>query len=286
MMKDSISIIFAGTPEFAVPALQAFIDDPDITVKMVISQPDKPVGRKQRILPTPVKAAALKAGIEVLQPKSINKEYPDIEHDFLVVVAYGQIVKQHILDTPKVAALNLHASLLPEWRGASPMQHTLLQGDAKTGITVQRMVLALDAGPILGQIEHLVLPRETISTLHDALSTLGTTLLINVLKNPLSEVEQDESKVTLCHKLDRTMGVVDPETMSAIDIDRKVRALVPWPGVRCTVSGTEVKLLETQLEPTENSIELSCKDSVLHIVKLQPPGKTTMSATDFMRGRT
>jgi methionyl-tRNA formyltransferase len=280
-----ISVIFAGTPEFAVPALQALIDDPDITVKMVISQPDKPVGRKQEVLPTPVKAAALKAGIEVLQPSNISKEYPDIEHDFLVAVAYGQLVKQNVLDTPKIAALNLHASLLPEWRGASPMQHTLLQGDAKTGITVQRMVLALDAGPILGQIEHTVLPRETISTLHDALSTISATVLLDVLKNPLKEIEQDESKATFCHKLDRTIGDVDPHTMTAVEIDRKVRALVPWPGVRCTVDGTEVKLLETQLEKTENSIELMCKNSVLHITVLQPPGKTAMSAKDFMRGR-
>ena len=281
-----ISVIFAGTPEFAVPALQALIDDPDISVKMVVTQPDMPVGRKQEVLPTPVKKAALKAGIEVFQPKDISTDFRDIEHDFLVVVAYGQLVKQNVLDAPKIAALNVHGSLLPQWRGASPMQHTLLHGDATTGITIQRMVRKLDAGPILGKVEHVVKDRETISSLHDSLSVIGTQLLIDIIKNPPEEKDQDETGVSMCHKLSRESGAVDPKTMTAIEIDRAVRALVPWPGVKCGVGGAEVKLLETQLEPTEDSIELPCKDSVLHIIKLQPPGKTAMSGADFMRGRT
>jgi methionyl-tRNA formyltransferase len=245
-----------------------------------------PVGRKQEVLPTPVKKAALKAGIEVFQPKDISTDFPDIEHDFLVVVAYGQLVKQNVLDAPKIAALNVHGSLLPQWRGASPMQHTLLHGDATTGITIQRMVRKLDAGPILGKVEHVVKDRETISSLHDSLSVIGTQLLIDIIKNPPEEKDQDETGVSMCHKLSRESGAVDPKTMTAIEIDRAVRALVPWPGVKCGVGGAEVKLLETQLEPTEDSIELPCKDSVLHIIKLQPPGKTAMSGADFMRGRT
>lgn len=284
-MIRPISVIFAGTPEFAVPTLKALINDPDIRVKMVITQPDMPVGRKQEVLPTPVKVAAQEAGIEVLQPEDINTSYPTIDHDFLVVVAYGQLVKQHVLDAPKVAALNVHASLLPHLRGASPMQHTILHGDMTTGITVQRMVRKLDAGPILGQVIHTVDPRETIQTLHDTLSTLGTDLLLSILRNPPQEIEQDETNVTMCHKLSRETGFVDPSTMDAPTIDRAVRALVPWPGVRCAVSNEEVKLIETSLVPTNKSIELPCKNSVLHIVSLQPPGKKPMSGIDFMRGR-
>ncbi|PIR54420.1 methionyl-tRNA formyltransferase [Candidatus Peregrinibacteria bacterium CG10_big_fil_rev_8_21_14_0_10_42_8] len=285
-MKRPLSVIFAGTPEFAVPALKALINDPNITVKMVITQPDMPVGRKQQVLPTPVKIAAQEAGIDVLQPKDINTAYPTIDHDFLVVVAYGQLVKQHVLDAPKVAALNVHASLLPRWRGASPMQHSILHGDKTTGVTIQRMVRKLDAGPILGQVVHNVRTQETIKTLHDTLSTLGTDLLLHILKNTPQEIEQDDAGVTLCHKLSRETGNVDPKTMDAATMNRAVRALVPWPGVRCHVLGEEVKLLETSLEPKDGSIELSCKNSVLHIVSLQPSGKKPMSGTDFMRGRT
>lgn len=282
---STIDIIFAGTPDFAVPALKALINNPHINVKAVISQPDKPVGRKREVRATPVKAAAHAAEIEVLQPQNINTEYPKIAHDYLVVVAYGQIVKQPILDAPRKAALNLHASLLPHWRGASPMQHTLLHGDDETGITVQRMVKALDAGPILSQCSYTVKPRETIQTLHDTLSIMGAKLLEETIVCPPEEYPQDESNVTVCHKFTRAMGDVDPRIMTAEEIDRHVRALVPWPGVRCTVHEQTVKLLETSLEPVEHSIPLTCKNSTLHIVTLQPPGKRKMSGADFMRGR-
>ena len=281
----SIDIIFAGTPDFAVPALLALISNPHINVKAVISQPDKPVGRKKEVLATPVKAAAQSAGIPVLQPQNINTDYPEMSHDYLVVVAYGQILRQPILDAPRKAALNLHASLLPRWRGASPMQHTLLHGDTETGVTVQRMVKALDAGPILSQSAYTVTPRETIQTLHDTLAEMGAKLLEETLLSPPEEYAQDESEVTLCHKLTRAMGDVDPSTMTATEIDRHVRALVPWPGVRCSIQGQMVKLLETRLEPNADSIPLTCKNSIVHVVSVQPPGKRKMSGADFMRGR-
>lgn len=286
MATKPLSIIFAGTPEFAVAPLEALIADDAFDVKLVISQPDKPIGRKQEVQPTPVKRASLTAGIEVLQPEDINTEYPEIEHDFLVVVAYGQIVKQHILDAPNIAAVNLHASLLPQWRGASPMQQTILQGDSLSGVTIQRMVAKLDAGPIISQKEYTVQPRETITTLHDTLSNMGAKLLAETLKNPLVETEQDESAMTMCHKLNRNTGNVDPATMTAEQIDRHVRALVPWPGVRCTITGEEVKVLETTLDAQEGSIVLPCAENTeLHILSVQPPGKKPMSATDFQRGR-
>lgn len=285
MPNAPFSIIFAGTPAFAVPSLRALADDPLFDVKLVISQPDKPVGRKQEVLPTPVKAAALEAGINVLQPEDINTEYPDIDHDFLVVVAYGQILKQNILDAPRIAPVNLHASLLPRWRGASPMQSSILHGDTETGVTVQRMVQALDAGPILGKQALPLHGEETIAELHDTLADMGATLLRDTLKNPLQETEQDETQVTHCHKLTKDMGVINPETMTAADVHRHVRALVPWPGVRCSVHGEEVKLIQTSLTEVEESIPLSCNDADLHIVLLQPPGKKPMTAKAWERGK-
>ena len=285
MFNTPIGIVFAGTPTFAVPALRALIADPAFHVKLVISQPDKPVGRKQEILPTPVKAAALEAGIEVLQPRDINKEYPEIDHDFLVAVAYGQILKQHILDAPNIAPINVHASLLPRWRGASPMQSSILHGDNKTGVTLQRMVKELDAGPVLAQKVFPLHGTETIAMLHDSLADIGATLLVETLKHPLSETEQSVADITVCHKLTKDMGHVDPKNMTAEEIDRRVRALVPWPGVRCSVYGEEVKLVETSLTETKNSIELPCKDSVLYIATLQPPSKKPMSGKAWKHGR-
>jgi methionyl-tRNA formyltransferase len=285
MSNSPISIIFAGTPDFAVPSLEALIADEDIEVKLVISQPDKPVGRKQDVLPTPVKQAALKAGIPINQPDDINKmALNDIECDFLVVVAYGQILKQDILDVPKIAPVNLHASLLPHWRGASPMQSAMLAGDTQTGVTIQRMVKALDAGPVLAQA---IVPLEqdtTIAQLHDQLSTAGAALLIETLHAPLTETPQNESEMTVCHKLNRSMGNVDANTMTAEEINRHVRALVPWPGVRMRIKNQEIKLLQTSLTATDESIPVQCKDVELHILQLQPPGKKPMTGLAWQRG--
>ena len=164
------------------------------------------------------------------------------------------------------------------------MQSAILASDPQTGITIQRMVKKLDAGPILSQV---VLPLEqstTIEALHDALASAGAALLIETLKNPLSEKAQDEEGVTMCHKLKRTMGEVDPASQSAEEIHRHVRALVPWPGVRMHLEGQDVKLIETSLLETEESIPVQCKDTHLHIVRLQPPGKTPMTGQAWHRG--
>ncbi|MDA1292993.1 MAG: methionyl-tRNA formyltransferase [bacterium] len=295
MSESPIRVIFAGTPDFAVPSLEALVNDPQFEVLFVISQPDKPVGRKQELLPTPVKACALKHGIEVVQPKDIN-HYPllaghslgvgwsTIHFDFLVVVAYGQILKQDILDAPQIAPVNVHASLLPQWRGASPMQSAILAGDVQTGVTIQRMVKKLDAGPILSQVVLPLKQHTTIDTLHDQLASAGAALLIDTLSKPLVENEQEEEAMSMCHKLNRKMGNVDVATMNAEEIDRHVRALVPWPGVRVYLAGQEVKLLTVSLIPTEESIPLQCKDTELHIVTLQPPGKKPMTGLAWHRG--
>lgn len=282
----STSIIFAGTPDFAVPSLRALIDDPEFEVKLVITQPDKPVGRKQQLTPPPVKVAAIDAGIPVEQPENINNyQFPVSNFQFLVVVAYGQLLKQPILDLSEIAPINVHASLLPRWRGASPIQSALLAGDQETGVTIQRMVLELDAGPMLATESTPIEARETIETLHDRLAQIGADLLVTTLKKPLTETQQDDANMTHCTKLTRAMGNVDTKTMTAEEIDRHVRALVPWPGVRAVIEGQEVKLIETQLVETDSALAVDCKESTLFVLQLQPLGKAPMNALDWKRGR-
>jgi methionyl-tRNA formyltransferase len=285
MSKAPLRVIFAGTPKIAVTSLKALIDDPAFDVILVITQPDKPVGRKKIIQESPVKIYALQAGIKVLQPQDINTDYPDSDHDILVVVAYGQILKQEILDAPRIAPVNLHPSLLPRWRGPSPMKSAILAGDTETGVTIQRMVKKLDAGPILSQMMTPIDERETQTSLEHRLSAAGAKLLVHTLKMPLEETKQDESNVTTCHKMNRSVGNLDLETLTAEEVDRHVRALVPWPGVKVVLEGQEVKLLETSLVETKESISVQCKDTELHIISLQPPGKNSMSGQAWHRGR-
>lgn len=276
-------IIFAGTPEFAVPSLQALAAADSCQVDLVVTQPDKPVGRKQTLTPPAVKVAAHELQIPVIQPTKL--EPSDLPaHDFLVVVAYGQLLTQVVLDTPRVAPINLHASLLPRWRGASPMQHSLLHGDTETGITAQRMVKALDAGPILAQHTTAIAPRETITTLHHRLAVLSAKLIVDTLQAPLTETPQDESLVTTCGKLSREIGNVDPATMTAEEIDRHIRALVPWPGVRTTINGHDVKLIAAQLTPNESAYPLACTEGTLYITQMQSPGKSPVSGAAWQRG--
>lgn len=280
------SIVFCGTPDFAVPSLEALIADSSFSVDLVVTQPDKPVGRKQILSAPPVKVCAQKHDIRVVQPPSINKakEMIDVRPDFLVVVAYGQILSDAILSIPNIMPVNVHASLLPRWRGASPIQHALIAGDSVTGVTVQRMVRALDAGAILSAKEIPIDLRETAQTLHDKMAIIGASLLIDTLKNPLKEREQN-GDVSVCGKLSRADGIIDPQSVTAEEADRKVRAFVPWPGVRCAIDNHDIKLIETSLTETAESMPIQCaQGTVLHIVQLQPSGKKPMTGKDWERG--
>ncbi len=288
MSTRPFSVIFAGTSAFAVPSLDALVSDERFLVDLVITQPDRPTGRKQLLTLPPVKEAALRHGLQVKQPESFNKE-PDVlppAFDFLVVVSYGQILSQAILDRPAIAPVNVHASLLPRWRGASPIQHTILAGDTETGVSIQIMHKELDAGPIIAQIKTPVAPRETTPTLHDRLATMGADLLLETLINPLKAVPQDPSGITICGKLSREDGKVDVKTMTAEEIDRRVRALTPWPGVSMEIDGQTLKILETSLELNGDAVEVPCKDrSTLYLSLVQPSGKKPMRASDWKRGK-
>ncbi|MBU1123669.1 methionyl-tRNA formyltransferase [Patescibacteria group bacterium] len=289
-MPNPKTIIFCGTPEFAVPSLEALAADSEFKIELVITQPDKPVGRKQIVTPPPVKVCAEKLGIEVYQTEDINNHDSDSgfripKFDVLITVAYGQILKQPILNLPKIAPINIHPSLLPKLRGASPIQNAILSGDNETGTTIQIMTEKLDAGDIVGQVVTDIAERETATSLHDRLAELSASLLIKTLKKPLSPAPQNESEATFCKKLSREDGQVDTKTMLAEEIDRKVRALVPWPGVTCNVEGQELKIIETSLIETDNSVEVQCADnSKLFLITVQPPGKKEMTAKEWGRG--
>lgn len=285
-MSNKYSIIFAGTPQFAAPSLQALINDKDINIKLVITQPDRPAGRKQIITPPPVKILAERYNIPVWQPQNINKEINSLKNyktiDYLIIVAYGQIISQSILDLPAIAALNLHASVLPRWRGASPIQSVILNGDKTTGISIQRMAPELDAGPLVASLEIPIKKDETSTSLQNKLAALGAQLLIKTIKKPLQETSQNEILATYCRKLNRTDSQADPDFMTAEEIDRKVRALNPWPGVTCTINNKTIKILESGLSRDENSYALECKNgSVLYIKKIQAPGKKPVSGKQW-----
>lgn len=291
MPSYPLSVLFCGTSAFAVPSLQALVQDARFRVDLVVTQPDRPVGRKQELTPPVVKVAAEKLGLTIMQPEKLNDDIARItteisRPDFLVVVSYGQILSDAVLEFPRIAPLNVHASLLPRWRGASPIQHAMLASDTETGVTVQRMVKQLDAGPILAQAKTSINPRETATTLHDRLARMGADLLITTLTNPLQEIEQNETEIVFCHRLTRQDGIADPHTHTAAEIDRKVRALTPWPGVTITIDGKPLKLLETDLADRPDSFPLSCRaHSFLHLVRVQAPGGKPMAGAAWASGR-
>jgi methionyl-tRNA formyltransferase len=287
MTPKPLHILFAGTSDFALPSLSLLAEDPAFRVDAVLTQEDKPVGRKQDLTPPPVKREALRLGLPVFQPRDIRREFFTLElekPDVLVAVSYGQILSQEILDFPRIAAVNVHASLLPRFRGASPIQHAILEGDRETGVTIQKMVYELDAGPVYAQETTMIDPRETTVTLHDRLKVMGANLLMKTLKNLPDPVPQ-KGTVTLCHKLTRQDGLVDSAAMTAEEIDRKARALNPWPGVTLDSEGTTLKILETSLTPESDSFPLPCKgNTTLYLVRMQPAGKNPMSGGAWARG--
>jgi methionyl-tRNA formyltransferase len=292
-MAEPLQILFAGTSPFALPSLRALAADPRFNVQLVITQPDRPTGRKQELTPPRVKTEAEKLGLQIFQPEKLNDslsllttDYKLQTTDFLVVVSYGQILSQAVLDVPRIAPINVHASLLPRWRGASPLQHAILAGDAETGVTIQKMAYKLDAGPILAQYQTPMDPRETAVTLHDRLAEMGAKLLIDTLAQPLKPVEQDESQATFCKELKREDGFADPAAETAEHIDRKARAFTPWPGVTLTIDGQPLKLLQTSLQPQTDAHPLPCAGgSTLYLVTVQPAGKKAMSGKAWAAGR-
>lgn len=283
MPMPPASVVFLGTSAFAVPSLRALAADKRFRIDLVITQPDRPVGRKHVLTPSPIKTVAQELGYDIAQPEHLHRcQVLRAKCQFLVTVSYGQILSEDLLRMPSIAAVNVHASLLPQLRGASPIQHAILRGHQKTGVTVQRMVKELDAGPILSQRTITINQHDTYTMLHDALATLGAELLIETIAGPLHETHQDHSLATYCKKLEKGDGIADPTTMDAPTIDRMVRALSPWPGV--TIKGK--KILATSLTHDDHAMVVRCAgDSTLWVTRVQPPSGKPMTGKEFERGR-
>jgi len=296
-MKN-MKIIFFGTPEFAVPTLEALSLIPNIEIVKVITQPDKKVGRKQLLTPPAVKEAAEKLKLKVEQPTT-KKELKNIlteKVDFFIVIAYGMILPDSVLKIPKFGAINIHASLLPKYRGASPIQETLLNGDEETGITIMKIDKKLDHGPVYALKRVKIEKTDTLETLTKKLSIEGTQLLAPTLKDiyegELRPLPQKEENATHCRKIKKEDGEIDFKK-SAKEIYNMTKAYTPWPSVFTTFNNKKIKILETTYEKNDTKKspgEFFIEEKVLKIAtikgtllptKLQIEGKKEMSDKDF-----
>ncbi len=290
-------IAFMGSPEFSVPALRA-LHAAGHEVAAVYTQPPRPAGRGQRETPCPVHQAALELGLEVRTPARVRRDeaqhaaFAALKLDVAVVAAYGLILPPAMLSAPRLGCLNIHASLLPRWRGAGPIQAAILAGDTESGITIMQMEEGLDTGPMLLGAATPIGPRTTTPELHDALSALGASLILQALAAPPSPTPQPEAGVTYAPKLSKADGKLD-WSQPADALDRQVRALNPWPGTYFTAGTETLRLLAA--EPAAGSgppgtvigpALVATGAGALRLLRLQRPGRGPMPAADLLRGYT
>jgi methionyl-tRNA formyltransferase len=277
-------IVFMGTAELACPCLEAVAGQ---TVA-VVTQPDRPKGRSLELTPPAVKVAAGKLDLPVIQPAKIREAVDQIRAyrpDLIVVVAYGQILPKSILEIPARGCINVHTSLLPRWRGASPIQHAILHGDRQTGVTTMFINEQMDAGDIILQRAEPIRPDDTAGTLHDRLAALGAGLLVETLAGDFPRHPQDESQVTYARKLTKDDGRIDL-TKSAVEIERQVRAFNPWPGSFLQRGAAMLKVwrVEVVTGATGDDI-IQTGNGALRLLEVQPAGGKRMSFEAFARGR-
>jgi len=299
-----IKTVFFGTPDFSVPFLSALLDNPDVDVVAVVCQPDKPVGRKGTIMPPATKVLAEEKEIEVYQPASLKNneaivQLASYEADVFVVVAYGKIIPQSILDLPNNGALNVHPSLLPEYRGPSPMQAAIAHGDDQTGVTIMLLDAGMDTGPILAQNSITLDADETYASLQAKVHRDGPRLLVDTIKRHVAgeivPIPQDDSRATLTSLLTREDGKID-WTAPLIQIERKVRAYNPWPGTWTMWGDKRLKILKAHpadfnadvppgtVTLKEGKMLVDASDGTLEILELQLEGKRAMDAATFISG--
>ena len=301
-----MKIIFAGTPHFAAMALETLLAH-QFAVTAVLTQPDRPAGRGMQLMPGPVKQLALQHGLTVLQPRSlkdadIQRELAAYDADLMVVAAYGLILPQAVLQLPRYGCLNIHASLLPRWRGAAPIQRAILAGDTETGITIMQMDAGLDTGNMLLAHTTEILPGDTAGSLQERLAVLGARLMLLALQvadaNALKPIVQPLEGVTYAHKIDKAEAAID-WTQSAAVIARRVRAFNPAPGASAVLQGETLKIWRAQalahsapagvatgsiVAVSDEGIAVAALDSTLLITELQRPGGKRLSMADFLRG--
>lgn len=296
-----MKIVFAGTPEFAVPTLQALIDSP-FEVCAVYTQPDRPAGRGRKLTASPVKQLALAKQIPVYQPENFKTpetvaELQALNADLMVVIAYGLILPQAVIDTPRLACINVHGSLLPRWRGAAPIHRALMAGDDKTGVTIMKVVKKLDAGDMLLKAECPITATDTSSSLHDQLAQIGAEALVKVVEqyqqDSVHAEPQDESLVTYAHKLEKHESTLDWQ-QSAIELDRKIRGLNAWPVAQTVLNGQVLRVWNSTVverkisaEPgsidcAEHHLDVVTGDGVVRLLEVQLPGGKRIAGKDFL----
>jgi methionyl-tRNA formyltransferase len=296
----SLRIAFMGTPDFAVSALRALCETGH-DIAAVYCQPPKPAGRGQQVQKTPVHLAAEELGIPVYTPKTLRdageqEKFRALNLDVAVVAAYGLILPQAILDTPKKGCINIHASLLPRWRGAAPIQRCLLAGDNESGITIMQMEAGLDTGPMLLQTHIPITVFTTAQSLHDELAKLGAQMIVEslalLMDGGLRSTPQQEDGATYAAKLTRDDGRID-WTHPAAQIERQVRALTPWPGCFFTAGGETIKLLAATYAPEQHGapgtlldehFTIACGEGALRLASVQRPGKKPIDGASLLRG--
>lgn len=311
----SLRLVYLGTSDFALPAFAALYDTPH-TVAALVTQPERTGKGHHTVAPSPIKQTALNHATKVLQPENVNvsealNELRDLQADLFVVAAYGQILSPEFLTIPRLGTINIHASLLPKYRGASPVEYAVWKGEAETGVSIIRVVPALDAGAILGVVRTPILPTETAGELELRLSQLAVPVTLSVIDvleaGTVQEIPQDPALVTVARKLKKTQGAID-WSQSAWQIDCHVRAMQPWPNAFTFVHLADRAPLRVQVKqvrecPAESATGLATGRSPgtvlradkaglavqsgsgpLEIVSLQPDGKRAMSAADFLRG--
>ncbi|MDG6774485.1 methionyl-tRNA formyltransferase [Thiomicrorhabdus sp. ZW0627] len=309
-MSQALKVIFAGTPDFSVAPLQALIDSQHEVIA-VYTQPDRPAGRGRKLTASPVKNLALEHDIPVFQPETLRDEeaqqtLADLNADIMIVVAYGLILPKTVLETPKYGCLNIHASLLPRWRGAAPIQRAIEAGDAETGVTIMQMDVGLDTGDMLYKVYTPIDENDTAQTLHDRLSTLGAEALMQTLEQvqnqSLNPEKQDETLVTYAQKLSKAEAEIDWNQPAEI-IVRKIQAFNPWPVAFTTFQEQPLRILGARmaddsekhsdrekqpglvLAVEKSGVLIETGTASIWLTQVQPAGKKAMSAYDFAQAR-
>lgn len=296
-----MKVVFMGTPEFSVPVLQGLIDNYDVV--SVVSQPDKRVGRHLELKNTPVKELALKYNIPVIQPIKIRNEYQEIlslDPDIIITCAYGQIIPKEVLDYPKYGCINVHASLLPKYRGGAPIHRSIINGDEKTGITIMYMDEGMDTGDIISQEEIPILDIDNLESIHDKLSELGSRLLLDTLPSIIDgtnkRIKQDESLVEYAYNIKREEEHIDFYKTSR-EIFNLIRGLSPVPSSNAVLDDLEMKILESKIgsdnytgicgeivDVTREGIVVKTQNGTIILTKIKPFGKKLMDAYSYVNG--
>lgn len=301
----SLRIIFAGTPEFASAHLQAILDSQHQVIA-VYTQPDRPAGRGQKLMPSPVKSLALEHNIPVFQPKSLRnedaqKELASLDADLMVVVAYGLILPQAVLDTPTLGCINVHGSILPRWRGAAPIQRAIEAGDTESGVTIMQMDAGLDTGDMLLKAFCPIHPTDTASNLHDRLIEVGQPALIQSLDDiaggNIHPEKQDDKLANYAHKMSKEEARLDWQK-SAQALDQQIRAFNPWPVAITALDDTNIRVWEataleessteepgTLIKADKDGLDIACREGTLRIKRLQLAGSRAMTVQELLNSK-